>query len=337
MSSIQTDRGYPSHRGKSLGTRLWVAQSSSFHHGNRQDCLYFETFWNTIYNVLIFISNCWHRNCNKMSASSRKPKSYKNTSRNNSLRSISPRLCSCDIHDGHFVDKHVQDIEKFIHEETKALGKAFHSSRKERFGVFKNAFDMLIDESTSFKPLLADINAEYLGVIKAVEKGEEQRAYMSRDLKCVVGEKFTKENYEKRIQELEEKAKLIKVNNEQLREKYKQIQAEGKEVCPEIGKTTTTNNNLVKQSRLVLPGLRIEEQTDINVLSSALEKLRTEVQATKQKTKINYYPKERKMLLEKDLKEKERSRNHVSRYNKALREKLGRLTITVEVLYVVNY
>ena len=246
------------------------------------------------------------------------------------MRSISPRLCSCDIHDGHFVDRHVQDIEKFIHEETKALGKTFHNSRKERFGVFKNAFDMLIDESTSFKPLLADINAEYLRVIKAVEKGEEQRAYMSRDLKCVVGERFTKENYEKRIQELEKKAKLIKANNEHLREKYKQIQAEEMEVCPEIGKTATSNNNLVKQSHLVLPGLRIEEQTDINVLSSALEKLRIKVQAMKQKTKINYYPKEKKMLLGKNLKEKERSRNHVSRYNKALREKLGRLTITVE-------
>ena len=268
-----------------------------------------------------------------MSASSRKSQTSKNTSRSGSLRTISPRLCSCDVHDGHFVDRHVQDIEKFIHEETKALGKTFHNSRKERFGVFKNAFDMLIEESTSFKPLLVDINAEYLGVIKAVEKGDEQRSYMSRDLKCVVGEKFTKENYEKRIQELEYKAKLIKDNNKHLREKYKQIQAEKMEVCPTVDSTTTVKNHFVKRSHLVLPGLKIEEQTDIDVLSSALEKLQAEVQTVRQKTETNYHPKERRMLLEKDLKEKEKSQNHVSRYNKALREKLGRLTITVEVCY----
>ena len=59
----------------------------------------------------------------------------KRTSANgNSLPPISPRLCSCDVHNG-------------------------------RFGVFKKAFEMLIDESACFKPLLADINAEYLGVI----------------------------------------------------------------------------------------------------------------------------------------------------------------------------
>ena len=103
------------------------------------------------------------------------------------------------------------------------------------------------------------------------------------------------------------------------------------EACPKMGKATTISNNLDKQSCLVLPGLRIEEQTDVDVLSSALEKLQTEVQQMKQKTKTNYYPKERKVMLEKDLKEKETSRNHISRYNKALREKLGRLTITVEV------
>ncbi len=228
------------------------------------------------------------------------------------------------------MDRHVQDIEKFIHEETKALGKAFHASRKERFGVFKKAFEMLIDESTSFKPLLTEINAEYLGVIKAVEKGDQQRAYISRDLKCVVGEKFTKENYDKRIQELEQRAKCIRANNEQLRMEYEQSEVEKMEICSDVGKTAT-NNNLFKQSRLFLPGLKMEEQTNVEVLSSALEKLQAEVQSTQGRTKMIFFPKERKMLLEKDLLEKERSQHHVSRYNKALREKLGRLTIAVEV------
>ncbi|CAB4035106.1 Hypothetical predicted protein [Paramuricea clavata] len=268
-----------------------------------------------------------------MSASSRKTQSSE-YAKTNSLPPISPRLCSCDAHGGYFVDRRVQDIEKFIHEETKALGEGFHNSRKERFGVFKKAFDMLIDESTSFKPLLADINAEYLGVIKAVEKGEQQRAYISRDFKCVVGVKITKENYEKRIQDLEYKAKLIKANNDQLRTKYEQLEEERIDIiCPDVGKLTTTNtsHNLIERSRLVLPGLKMEEQTDVDVLSSALAKLQAEVDTMQKSTKTKFFPKERKMLLEQDLQEKERSHNHVSRYNKALREKVGRLTIAVEV------
>ena len=246
----------------------------------------------------------------------------------NSLPPISPRLCNCDTHGGRFVDRHVQDIEQFIHEEAKALGDGFHNSRKERFGVFKTAFDMLIDESTSFKPLLADINAEYLGVIKAVEKGEQQRAHISRDLKCVVGEKITKENYDKRLQDLERNAEIIKVDNEQLRRKYQHVEVE-MDMHSDVSKTTS-NNRLSEKSTL-LPGLKIEEQTDVNVLSSSLKKLHTEVQTMQDGMKTNFFPKEKKVLLEKDLQEKDRSWNHVSRYNKALKEKLGRLTIAVEV------
>ena len=258
--------------------------------------------------------------------------SSKRTSANsNSLPPISPRLCSCDVHNGRFVDRHVQDIEKFVHEETKALGEQFHASRKERFGVFKKAFEMLIDESTCFKPLLADINAEYLGVTKAVEKGEQQRAYISRDLKCVVGEKFTTDNYEKRIQELESKAKLIKTNNNKLRMKYEHDTVEDTaDSVDDVQKTAPTYKS-TKHYRILLPGLELEEQTDIDVLSSALKKLQAEVQAMQDSMKFNFYPKAKKISLEHDLKEKETSHNHVSRYNKTLREKLGQLTIAVEV------
>ena len=252
----------------------------------------------------------------------------------NSFPPISPRLCSCDAHGGDFVDRHVQDIEQFIHEEAKALGDAFHISRRERFGVFKTAFDMLIDESTRFKPLLADINAEYLGVIKAVEKGERQRTYISRDLKCVVGEKITKENYDKRINDLEQHAKVIKANNEQLRMKCQQkLEEEKMDMCSDMSKTSS--NRLFKKSTL-LPGLKIEEQTDVNILSSALKHLHAEVQTVQEGMKTNFFPKEKKVLLEKDLQEKDRSQSHVSRYNKALKEKLGRLTIAVEVCDTFN-
>lgn len=248
---------------------------------------------------------------------------------------ISPRLCSCDAHGGDFVDRHVQDIEQFIHEEAKALGDVFHNSRKERFGVFKTAFDMLIDESTRFKPLLADINAEYLGVIKAVEKGERQRTYISRDLKCVVGEKITKENYDKRIHDLEQHAKVIKANNEQLRMKYQQLEEEKMDMRSDMSKTTSSSNSLFQKSTL-LPGLKIEELTDVNILSSALKNLHAEVQIVQEGMKTNFSPKEKKVLLEKDLQEKDRSQSHVSRYNKALKEKLGRLTIAVEVCDAFN-
>lgn len=251
-----------------------------------------------------------------------------------SLPPISPRLCSCDVHDGRFVDRHVQDIEKFIHEETKSLQDRFYESRKERFGVFKKAFDMLIDECVSFKPLLANINAEYVGVIKAVEKGEQQRAHISRDLKCVVGEKITMENYKKRIQDLEYKAEVIKANNEQLRMKQERLDAEKVESCLEACCATTTNS--MKQSRAVLPGLKMDEQFDVDVLRSALEKLQANVKTMQQNMKTSFSPKGRRVLLEKDLEEKERSQNRVSRYNKALRENLGRLTVAVEVFDLLS-
>lgn len=287
------------------------------------------TFWIIVNsnNVIEFTLELLERT-RTMTTSSRKAQPRDSSVTVNSLPPISPRLCSCDAHGGHFVDRQVQNIERFVHEEAKALGDGFHNSRKERFGVFKTAFDMLVDESTSFKPLLADINAEYLDVIKAVEKGEQQRTHISRDLKCVVGEKITKENYDKRIQDLERNAKIIKADNEQLRMKYQRMEVE-MDMHSDVSKTTS-NNRLFEKSTL-LPGLKIEEQTDVNILSSSLKKLHTEVQTTQESMKTNFFPKEKKVLLEKDLQEKDRSHNHVSRYNKALKEKLGRLTIAVEV------
>lgn len=247
-----------------------------------------------------------------------------------SLPPISPRLCSCDVHDGHFVDRHVQEIERFIHEEAKELGEVFHNSRKERLGVFKKAFSLLIEESTSFKALLSEINAEYLSVMKAVEEGEQQRSCISRDLKFIIGERITKENYDKRLHDLERKVKLIKGNNEKLRMKCELLKREKIKLCPDMEKVASTNNS-IHRSHHVLPGLKLEEQTDIDVLSHALEKLRTDVQNMQESMKTHFSLKERKLLSEQNLMEKEKSKNHVKRYNKALREKVGRLTIALKV------
>ena len=180
--------------------------------------------------------------------------------------------------------------------------------------------------------LLADTNAEYLGVIKAVEKGEQQRAYISRDLKCVVGEKFTKDNYEKRIQDLEDKAKLIKANNDKLRMKYDMSMIRWK-IRKSALMMYKKQHPVINWSNILysFTGSRVEELTDIDVLSSALKKLQAEVQAMQDSMKFNFYPKAKKISLEHNLKEKETSHNHVSRYNKTLREKLGQLTVAVEV------
>ena len=247
-----------------------------------------------------------------------------------SLPPISPRLCSCDAHGGKFIDRHVQDIERSIYEEMKELNGRFYDSKKDRFMVFKKSFEMVIEESVSFKPLLSEINKEYLGIIRTVENGEYQRNYIERDLKFVAGEKGTLDNYEKRTADLQSKAEMIRDNNKQLKEKIERLRKENQKLDREVSKDKSPQD-LLKVSRTLLPGLEMEEQTNIQTLSAALSKLKASVSAAREDVDSKFQTKEKKLLLQKEMQKKETIQRHVSRYNTELKERFGRLNIAVEV------
>lgn len=208
-------------------------------------------------------------------------------------------------------------------------------SRKERFAVFSQCFEETIRQHGSFAPLLSDIKHEYENCIETVFRGEKDAAFLYRNLATGISGPKTLENYEKRIQDLEEKKRFLRKSNAHLRNHI--LRAEVKKVETKaiicdvfrnrrklknstssrkmdgVGDKSTGLDELKnREFRMrVLEMYTPSQQTDLKFLELELQRLQEEIQELKKLFDKRYKLREMKDRLVEKLLEKEKIKGNI--------------------------
>lgn len=203
-------------------------------------------------------------------------------------------------------------------------------SRQELFMVFKYAFNQLIEsKAVVYKSILSQIKAEYEEFIDTLERGQSQTIYLQRMLKALLSEKENIRHFVQRGDELEEKMAKLKKHNAQLREKLHIIRAErARRLASAESKSM---HSVVKETRLLIPGLSLKDLTDLPTLKKTLSSLEAQVWELKEATKSKFAERNQKLILKQQLTRKENVRDHVFANHEKSKEKCETLKVAVEV------
>ena len=170
----------------------------------------------------------------------------------------------------------LREIEGNIVDELRRV--KFHPeySRQECFTVYKHAFDQLIEsKAVVYKSILSQIKAEYEQFIATLERGQSQTVYLQGMLKALLSEKANVRHFVQRGDELEEKIEKLKRHNLQLRQKLHTIKAErARRMASAESKSM---HSVIKETRLLIPGLSLRDLTDLPSLKKTLFRLEGQV------------------------------------------------------------
>lgn len=207
-------------------------------------------------------------------------------------------------------------------------------SRQELFMVFKYVFNQLIEsKAVVYKSILSQIKAEYEEFIDTLERGQSQTIYLQRMLKALLSEKENVRHFVQRGDELEEKMAKLKKHNAQLREKLRIIRAErARRLASAESKSM---HSVVKETRLLIPGLSLKDLTDLPTLKKTLSSLEVQVWELKEATKSKFAERNQKLILKQQLTKKENVRDHVFANHEKSKERCETLKVAVEAARTV--
>lgn len=234
--------------------------------------------------------------------------------------SLSKRLPAADL----------REIEINVADELRRV--KFHPeySRQEFYMVYKHAFDQLIEsKAVVYKTILSQIKAEYEEVIETLERGQSQTVYLEGMLKALLSEKANVRHFVQRGDELEEKVAKLKKHNTQLRQKLHALKAErARRIASAESKSM---HSVVKETRLLIPGLSLGDLTDIPSLKKTLTRLEAQVKELKEATNTKFAEKGQKRVLKEQLAKKENARDHIFTHHGKLQDRWETLKVAVEV------
>ena len=226
------------------------------------------------------------------------------------------------------------DIEDFIISELRRLrpNVEVEPGRKNReyFTVYKNAFDQIIEQKvTVSKNMLTAVKAEYEKCITALETGQRQVVYLQGMLESMMVEKPTLRHFINRGDELEDKLNKLHAYNTKLRNEI----LTSREARAQRRASVESNSwqVTVKENRMLIPGLGLEELTDVGTLCRTLSRLEAQVKELNRATVTNFVEKKQKGLLQKQLSDKENSKSYLVECSEKLKKRCETLKVAVEV------
>ena len=224
----------------------------------------------------------------------------------------------------------LQEIENNIADELRRVKLHPEYSKQECYIVHKRAFDQLIEsKAVVYKSILSQIKAEYDQFIETLEKGQNQTVYLQGMLKALLSEKANVRHFELRGDELEEKIVKLRKYNSHLRQKLHSLRAErARRLASAESKSM---HSVVKETRLLIPGLSLRDLTDLGTLKKTLVRLDAQVKELKEATTTKFVEKGQKHVLKQQLVKKENARGHVFTYHEKLQERCETLKVAVEV------
>ncbi|XP_050565793.1 clathrin heavy chain linker domain-containing protein 1, partial [Cygnus atratus] len=165
--------------------------------------------------------------------------------------------------------------------ETEKLGCAEQGPSEERYIIYSNAFDKIIEYVSAYKNILTSIKQEYKAFITRIKNGQRNAFFLRGRLKALESESTALLYYRKRAMELEDKIKAIEKNSAKIKNEILKIQ--------NIGKAKP------------IPGLSVEESLSLDYLSKHLAQLNRWLLELKKDGDGKYIPHQKKTELEQEL------------------------------------
>lgn len=201
---------------------------------------------------------------------------------------------------------------------------------EQRYIVYKAAFDRIIDYVTAYKPVLTAIKAEYEDCIETIQRGQREAFYLTGKLKAMAHEPSTIHNYRKRADELDQKLTIIEDDNEKLQRQLdvlREAREKKERRAKELEEEPKTE---AKKDSRTIPGLTLQQSTDVKTLTRELEKLERQLRELSISQRTRYSSRDFQNHLKRQLEEKVCLRDELTENIEVYKAKSQKLKIAVE-------
>ncbi|XP_064404353.1 clathrin heavy chain linker domain-containing protein 1-like isoform X2 [Halichondria panicea] len=207
--------------------------------------------------------------------------------------------------------------------------------QKEIFKAYSILFDEVIERLPASGRLLARIKNEYEKAIATIQSRGHVRAKKEQSGLLKTCELSTINNYHKRIAELDFKSMKLKLDNERIKGKMDEMNAEiealirEKEHKRHLMRVATPRMTSSKRKSL---GLSLEEATSLTQLQLELKRVREELDEVKIISEKKFILPDRKAQLHKLLNDKEQVKAKVDKTNSVLAQQLKKLKLATQAV-----
>ncbi|XP_072031866.1 clathrin heavy chain linker domain-containing protein 1-like [Amphiura filiformis] len=230
----------------------------------------------------------------------------------------------------------IQDLQENVYVEMARLNCPDQGPDEQRYIIYKDAFNKLIEHVTAYRPLLTAIKAEYENCIETIERGQKESFYLSGKVKAMAAEQTTLNYYQRRTDELQHRMAVVHADNEKLREELESLQETQEELdgIPEqdVDEVSSKKSKVYTLPDKLIPGLSLEESTDMVCLQRKIEECQQLVQNLKQSKQTRYAPRRQKEQLKHQLASKSKAKEHVSEQNLHLKARCLKLRVALDTL-----
>ncbi|GCC28412.1 clathrin heavy chain linker domain-containing protein 1-like isoform X1 [Chiloscyllium punctatum] len=226
-------------------------------------------------------------------------------------------------------------IRTHINTETEALGCPDQGPDEQRYIIYRNVFDKVIENATAYKNILTSIKQEYEESINVLHKGKEDSLFLRRKLKSMAFEPMTYVAYKKRAMQLQNKIDLIKQNTAEL-EAHLQAVKRSRDVQKEQTKQTLPPQEDVFHITCI-PGLTLQESINVEDLCKHLRNLEEKLKSLEFAKETKYVPIQIKTNIIQDINQKMQQWEVLDMLNKQLKLRYKRIEILADAVAAWGY
>uniref|UniRef100_UPI00398E90B7 clathrin heavy chain linker domain-containing protein 1-like isoform X2 n=1 Tax=Pristiophorus japonicus TaxID=55135 RepID=UPI00398E90B7 len=226
-------------------------------------------------------------------------------------------------------------IRAHIKTETGELGCPAQGPDEQRYIIYRNVFDKVIENTTAYKNILTSIKQEYEKSINILHKGQADALFLQRMLKSMASEPITYVAYKKRASQLQNKIELIKQNTAEL-EAHLQIVKHSRNVEEELTEATLPPQEEIFHVKLI-PGLALQESLNVEDLCKHLKKLEKKLKDLRFKKETKYVPVQVKTNVSQEINQKILQWEELVTANEQLKLRYQKLKLVADAIDTWGY
>ncbi|CAJ0939178.1 unnamed protein product [Ranitomeya imitator] len=207
-------------------------------------------------------------------------------------------------------------IEENIKSEAEKLSAAGQLDAEQRYIIYGQAFDKVIEHCTDYKRLLTVIKQEYDEFIDAAKQGETNAIHVHAKLKRLASEPTTLMYYRKRAAEVADRIDIINKDSSRIENELQKLLDEKRVKTPPKEEAGPPQNEINPSAPI--SGMTIEDSLDMAALIKHQQLLEDKKCALKADMKNKYVPIQRKQELDIKLRIALQEREEVDLINQRL-------------------
>ncbi|XP_020392755.1 clathrin heavy chain linker domain-containing protein 1 isoform X2 [Rhincodon typus] len=214
-------------------------------------------------------------------------------------------------------------IRKHVNTETGELGCPDQGPDEQRYIIYRNVFDKVIENATAYKFILTSIKQAYEENINILRKGKEDSLFLQRKVKSMAFEPMTYLAYKKRATQLQNKIDLIKQNTAGLEAQLQAVRNSRHVQKEQTEETLPPQEDVFHITSI--PGLTLQESTNVEDLCKHLRKLEKKLKNLKFAKETKYVPIQVKTNIIQEINQKMQQWEVLDMVNKQIRLRFNKL------------